>query len=87
MKGGRLIAEVLSGLGYRCTPGPGMAHTHSFITAVELGSPECMIAFCRAVQQCSPVGAYVRPEPGRHAFHRLNSFDKLKCMSVVSGLN
>jgi len=46
-------------------PGPaGGGAAHSFITAVELRSAERMVAFCRAVQRSSPVGAYVQPEPG-----------------------
>ena len=64
LKGGRLVAEVLSRAGFKCLPAAGMPPTHSFITAVEMGSREHMVAFCRAVQQCCPVGSYVRPEPG-----------------------
>ena len=37
---------------------------HAFITAVKLGSPERLLAFCGAVQRCSPVGAFVEPVPG-----------------------
>ena len=32
--------------------------------AVELGSKERMVAFCRAVQKCCPIGSYISPEPG-----------------------
>lgn len=64
LKGGRLIAEVMSGAGYPCTPLQGLPQTHSFITAVHLGSPDKMTAFCRAVQTCCPVGSYVQPIPG-----------------------
>jgi cystathionine beta-lyase family protein involved in aluminum resistance len=35
-----------------------------FITAVELGSRDRMIAFCKAIQKRSPVGAYITPIPG-----------------------
>eukprot|EP00951_Prasinocladus_malaysianus_P041639 scaffold493956_cov39-Prasinocladus_malaysianus.AAC.1 len=41
----------------------GRCHPNSFITAVELGSPEAMKTFCQALQSCAPVGAYIRPEP------------------------
>lgn len=58
------MAEVLSRAGLKCLPAAGMPPTHSFITAVEMGSQQRMVAFCRAVQQCCPVGSYVRPEPG-----------------------
>ncbi|KAL3147567.1 hypothetical protein ABBQ38_014620 [Trebouxia sp. C0009 RCD-2024] len=64
LKGGRLIAEVMSRAGYPCTPKPGLPTTHSFITAVHLGSPAKMTAFCRAVQACCPVGSYIQPIPG-----------------------
>ncbi|MDB4895605.1 MAG: aluminum resistance protein, partial [Firmicutes bacterium] len=33
------------------------------VQAVQLGSPEGLIAFCGAVQRSSPVDAHVRPEP------------------------
>jgi len=64
LKGGRLVAEVLSREGYKVIPSPGPCQPWSFITAIELGSPERMQAFCRAVQACCPVGSYVRPIPG-----------------------
>lgn len=64
LKGGRLAAEVLYREGYRVIPAPGPCQPWSFITAVELGSPKRMQAFCRAVQACCPVGSYVRPIPG-----------------------
>ena len=75
LKGCRLLAAVMEGQGFRVTPGshapavgPGPydgASSHpSFITAVQLGSAERMVAFCRAVQRSSPVGAYVQPVPG-----------------------
>ena len=35
------------------------------IQAVRLGSRERVLAFCRAVQHCSPVGAHILPTPGR----------------------
>lgn len=64
LKGGRLIAEVMSRAGYPCTPMQGLPQTHSFITAVHLGSPDKMTAFCRAVQKCCPIGSYIQPIPG-----------------------
>jgi cystathionine beta-lyase family protein involved in aluminum resistance len=64
LKGGRLVAAALAAEGYAALPPPGPAAPHSFITAVALGSPARMAAFCAAVQAASPVGAHVRPEPG-----------------------
>lgn len=64
LKGGRLAAQVLGREGYQVTPAPGPCTPWSFITAVELGSKERMVAFCRAVQQCCPIGSYIQPVPG-----------------------
>ncbi|KAL4857014.1 hypothetical protein ACK3TF_002702 [Chlorella vulgaris] len=64
LKGGRLAAEVLQREGYNVIPAPGPCSPWSFITAVELGSKERMVAFCRAVQQCCPIGSYIQPVPG-----------------------
>ncbi|HIK12104.1 MAG TPA: methionine gamma-lyase family protein [Oscillatoriaceae cyanobacterium M33_DOE_052] len=62
MKGNHLTAYVFDKLGYPVNPAP-MAKRRDVIQAVELGSPEKLIAFCRAIQQCSPVGAYLDPVP------------------------
>jgi len=64
IKGGRLVAEVMHRRGFRVIPGPGKCHPYSFITAVELGTAAGMVSFCEAVQKSSPVGSYIRPEPG-----------------------
>lgn len=68
LKGGRLIARLMEKEGYRVHPPAGMPACHSFITAVEVGSRERMIAFCKAVQQASPVGSYIEPTPGDASF-------------------
>ena len=36
---------------------------HDIIQAVELGSREGMIAFCKGIQAAAPVDSYVTPEP------------------------
>lgn len=64
LKGGRLAAEVMAREGFTVIPAPGPCTPWSFITAVQVGTPERMQAFCRAVQGCCPVGSYVRPVPG-----------------------
>ena len=64
LKGGRLVAEVLSREGLAVVPRPGPCAPWSFITAAQLGAPEQMQAFCEAVQACCPVGSYIRPVPG-----------------------
>lgn len=67
LKGGRLIARVMEKEGYKVYPPAGMSACPSFITAVEVGSRERMIAFCKAVQRASPVGSYIEPTPGAAA--------------------
>ncbi|AOX01912.1 aluminum resistance family protein [Moorena producens PAL-8-15-08-1] len=62
LKGSHLIAHTLSELGYPVNP-PPMVPRRDVIQAVELGSPEKLIAFCRAIQQHSPVGSYLDPVP------------------------
>ncbi|GAB4301363.1 MAG: methionine gamma-lyase family protein [Oscillatoriaceae cyanobacterium] len=62
MKGNHLTAYVFDKLGYPVNPAP-MAKRRDVIQAVQFGSPEKLIAFCRAIQQCSPVGAYLDPVP------------------------
>ncbi len=67
LKGGRLVAAVMVAAGFGAAPPPGPVvapRQHAFITAVELGSRERLLAFCAAVQHCSPVGAFVEPVPG-----------------------
>lgn len=62
LKGNHLTAHVFDALGYPVNPAP-LAPRRDVIQAVKLGTPEKVIAFCRAVQQWSPVGAYLEPVP------------------------
>jgi cystathionine beta-lyase family protein involved in aluminum resistance len=62
MKGNHLTAYVFHQLGYPVNPQP-MAPRRDVIQAIELGSPEKLIAFCRAIQQHSPIGSYLNPVP------------------------
>jgi cystathionine beta-lyase family protein involved in aluminum resistance len=62
MKGNHLTAYVFNQLGYPVNPLP-MAPRRDVIQAVQLGSPDKLIAFCRAVQQYSPIGSYLDPVP------------------------
>ncbi|MBD2090025.1 methionine gamma-lyase family protein [Microcoleus sp. FACHB-1515] len=62
LKGNHLTAHVFEQLGYRVNPRPGAART-DVIQAIELGSPEKIIAFCTAIQQHSPIGSYLSPVP------------------------
>jgi cystathionine beta-lyase family protein involved in aluminum resistance len=62
MKGNHLTAYVFDKLGYPVNPLP-FAPRRDVIQGVQLGSPDKLIAFCRAVQQHSPVGSYLDPVP------------------------
>lgn len=62
IKGSHLIAYVFDKLGYEVNPLP-MLPRRDVIQAIKLGSPEKLIAFCRAIQQYSPIGSYLDPTP------------------------
>lgn len=62
MKGNHLMAYVFDQLGYPVNPQP-MAPRRDVIQAIKLGSPQKLVAFCKAIQQHSPVGSYLDPIP------------------------
>lgn len=62
LKGNHLTAYVFAKLGYPVNPLP-TAPRRDVIQAVQLGSPQKLIAFCRAIQQHSPIGSYLDPVP------------------------
>jgi Cystathionine beta-lyase family protein involved in aluminum resistance len=62
LKNSHLAACFFAGLGYRVNPLPFMPR-YDVIQAIELGSPEKLIAFCRHLQQYSPVDSFVEPVP------------------------
>lgn len=64
MKGNHLTAYVFDHLGYPVNPLPNSPR-RDVIQAIQLGSAQKLIAFCRAVQQHSPVGAYLDPVPAQ----------------------
>ncbi len=55
-------AALFSELGFAVTPGVEELRT-DIIQAIELRTREGLIAFCRGIQQASPVDAFVTPEP------------------------
>ena len=63
LKGTHLIAHVFDQLGYPVNPLP-LVKRRDIIQGIKLGSPEKLIAFCKAIQQNSPVDSYVEPVPG-----------------------
>ena len=62
LKGAIFAANVYERLGFKVVPN-GSEPRHDIIQAVELGSPEAMIAFCHGIQAAAPVDSYVLPEP------------------------
>jgi cystathionine beta-lyase family protein involved in aluminum resistance len=62
LKGNHLTAHVFQQLGYPVNPLPD-APRRDVIQAIQLGSPDKLIAFCRAIQQHSPIGSYLDPVP------------------------
>lgn len=62
IKGTHLVAQVFEQLGYAVNPDPFLPR-RDVIQAIRLGSPEKLIAFCRAIQQYSPIGSYLDPVP------------------------
>ena len=62
MKGNHLTSYVFYNLGYKVNPMPA-AKRRDVIQAIEFGSAEKLVAFCRAIQQNSPVGSYLDPIP------------------------
>ena len=64
MKGNHLTAYMFDKLGYPVNPAP-LAPRRDLIQAIKLGSPEKIIAFCKAIQQYSPIGSYLSPVPAQ----------------------
>lgn len=63
MKGNHLTAYIFDQLGYPVNPLP-LVPRRDVIQAIKLGSADKLIAFCRAIQQHSPIGSYLDPIPG-----------------------
>ena len=62
LKGAVFAANLYEKLGYHVIP-TGSEDRHDIIQAVELGSPEAMLAFCAGIQAAAPVDSYVTPVP------------------------
>lgn len=62
LKGAVFAANIYERLGFKVIP-TGSEDRHDIIQAVELGSKEGMIAFCKGIQAAAPVDSYVTPEP------------------------
>ena len=62
VRGAVFAAACYEKLGFRVGPGSGETR-RDIIQAVELGSREAMVAFCKGIQSAAPVDSYVTPEP------------------------
>ena len=63
LKGAIFAANLYAPLGFRCVPNATESR-HDIIQAVELGSEQAMIAFCKGIQAAAPVDSYADPIPG-----------------------
>ncbi len=61
-KGAIFAANLYEPLGFKCVPNAAESR-HDIIQAVELGSEEGMIAFCKGIQAAAPVDSYADPMP------------------------
>lgn len=62
LKGAIFAANIYEKLGFRVVPNASESR-HDIIQAVEFGTPEGVIAFCKGVQAAAPVDSFVTPEP------------------------
>ena len=62
LKGAIFAANLYERLGFKVIPN-GSESRHDIIQAVELGSREAMMAFCKGIQAAAPVDSYVDPVP------------------------
>ena len=61
-KGAIFAANLYQPLGFKCIPNATESR-HDIIQAVELGSEEGMIAFCKGIQAAAPVDSFATPLP------------------------
>jgi len=61
-KGAVFAANLYEPLGFKCVPSASETR-HDIIQAVELGSEEGMIAFCKGIQAAAPVDSFATPLP------------------------
>ncbi len=61
-KGAIFAANLYEPLGFKCIPNATESR-HDIIQAVELGSEEGMIAFCKGIQAAAPVDSFATPWP------------------------
>lgn len=62
LKGALFAATIYEKLGFKVVP-DSKESRHDIIQAIEFGSPEHVIAFCKGIQSAAPVDSHVDPEP------------------------
>ncbi len=62
LKGAVFAANIYERLGFKVIP-DGSENRYDIIQAVELGTPEGVIAFCQGIQGAAPIDSHVTPEP------------------------
>lgn len=62
LKGATLASRLFSDLGYPVDPAPDAPRT-DIIQAIRLEDPDLLVAFCKGIQECSPIHSYVHPVP------------------------
>lgn len=62
IKGAIFAANAYEKLGFKVIPN-STEERYDIIQAVELGTPEGLIAFCKGIQAAAPVDSFVTPEP------------------------
>lgn len=62
LKGAVFAANIYERLGFKVIPN-GTESRHDIIQAVEFGTAEGVIAFCKGIQAAAPVDSFVTPEP------------------------
>ena len=62
LKGAIFAANIYEKLGFRVVPNSTESR-HDIIQAVEFGTAEGVIAFCKGIQAAAPVDSFVTPEP------------------------
>ncbi|MCI5698330.1 MAG: methionine gamma-lyase family protein [Clostridiales bacterium] len=62
IKGAMLCGEVFCKLGFPVTPSKDQPRS-DIIQAIQLGSKERLVSFCKGIQAAAPVDSFVKPEP------------------------
>ena len=62
LKGAIFAANLYENLGYKVVPNSTESR-HDIIQAIEFGTKEGMVAFCKGIQAAAPIDSFVTPEP------------------------